>query len=77
MKYYLNLENHREHKKIMTPLEKYNYFADLHNPGNCFIMANAWDAGSAAILQQAGIKASGTASAGMAYSHALPDSQGV
>jgi 2-methylisocitrate lyase-like PEP mutase family enzyme len=61
----------------MTPLEKYNYFSDLHNPGNCFIMANAWNAGSAAILQQAGIKAIGTTSAGMAYAHAFPDSQGI
>jgi len=52
-------------------------FNRLHDSGDCFIMANAWDAGSAAILQQAGIKALGTTSAGIAYSHALPDSSGA
>ena len=39
-------------------------------------MANAWDAGSAVILEQAGFKALGTTSAGMAFSRALPDYEG-
>ena len=30
-------------------------FQRLHTVGNCFIMANAWNAGSAILLQQAGV----------------------
>jgi 2-methylisocitrate lyase-like PEP mutase family enzyme len=48
-------------------------FQQLHRDGNCFIMANAWDAGSAVLLAQAGFEALGTTSAGIAYSRALPD----
>lgn len=39
-------------------------------------MANAWSAGSAVLLEEAGIEAIGTTSAGIAYSHALPDYEG-
>ncbi len=52
-------------------------FQQLHRQGNCFIMANAWDAGSAVLLAQAGFEAIGTTSAGIAYSHALPDAEGA
>lgn len=38
-------------------------------------MPNAWSAGSAALLAQAGFDAIGTTSAGIAYSHALADSE--
>lgn len=48
-------------------------FKNLHTRGRTFIMANAWNAGSAVILQEAGIEALGTTSAGIAYSRALPD----
>jgi 2-methylisocitrate lyase-like PEP mutase family enzyme len=48
-------------------------FERLHRDGNCFIMANAWNAGSAVILEQAGFEAIGTTSAGIAYSHGLAD----
>ncbi|MCP4287577.1 MAG: isocitrate lyase/phosphoenolpyruvate mutase family protein, partial [Gammaproteobacteria bacterium] len=41
-------------------------FHQLHQDGNCFIMANAWDAGSAVLLAQAGFEAIGTTSAGIA-----------
>jgi 2-methylisocitrate lyase-like PEP mutase family enzyme len=44
----------------------------LHQDG-CFVMANAWSAGSALLLEQAGFKAIGTSSAGLAYNHALAD----
>jgi len=40
-------------------------------------MANAWSAGSAYLLQEAGFKAIGTTSAGIAFSHALPDYAGT
>ena len=32
--------------------DKANRFERLHRDGNCFIMANAWNAGSAVILEQ-------------------------
>lgn len=50
-------------------------FKQLHQPGNPLIMANAWSAGSAVILAEAGILAIGTTSAGIAYSHGVPDYQ--
>lgn len=57
----------------MNTLQKAQLFKDLHDSNSIFIMANAWNAGSAILLQEAGIKAIGTTSAGIAYSHALPD----
>ena len=49
----------------------------MHQREGCFIMANAWDAGSALLLKQAGFDALGTTSAGMAYSRGLPDAAGA
>lgn len=54
---------------------KANKFQQLHRDSNCFIMANAWNAGSAVILEQAGFEAIGTTSAGIAYSHGLADAE--
>ena len=54
----------------------YQKFRDLHRAENPFILGNAWNAGSAVILQQAGFQAIGTTSAGIAFSHGLPDYQG-
>ena len=48
-------------------------FRDLHIRGNAFIMANAWNSGSAVLLEEAGFKAIGTTSAGIAFSRAVPD----
>ncbi|UNK71489.1 isocitrate lyase/phosphoenolpyruvate mutase family protein [Microbacterium sp. H1-D42] len=44
----------------------------LHR-GEGFVIPNAWDAGSARILAQAGFPAIATTSAGIAWSHGLPD----
>ena len=52
-------------------------FRQLHLNNNTFIMANAWNAGSAVLLEAAGFDAIGTTSAGIAYSHALPDYEGA
>lgn len=51
-------------------------FQQLHETAETFIMANAWNAGSARILEEAGIAAIGTTSAGIAYARALPDYAG-
>ncbi|HEU4346421.1 MAG TPA: isocitrate lyase/phosphoenolpyruvate mutase family protein [Actinoplanes sp.] len=47
-------------------------FAEMHNDG-CFLLPNAWDAGSARLLEAAGFAALATTSAGIAFSHGRPD----
>lgn len=48
-------------------------FRDLHRPGDPFILANAWDAGSAKLLVAMGAKAIGTSSAAHAFTLGRPD----
>lgn len=48
-------------------------FRALHRPGDPFILANAWDAGSARLLAALGAEAIGTTSAGFAFTRGLPD----
>lgn len=48
-------------------------FRALHRPGHPFILANAWDVGSARMLVALGAKAIGTSSAGYAFTRGLPD----
>jgi len=45
----------------------------LHRPGDPFVLANAWDRGSARILAALGAQAIGTTSAGFAFTRGLPD----
>jgi 2-methylisocitrate lyase-like PEP mutase family enzyme len=45
----------------------------LHRPGDPFVLANAWDAGSARVLAALGARAIGTTSAGFAFTLGLPD----
>ena len=52
-------------------------FRDLHFAEGIFVMPNAWNAGSACMLEAAGFSAVGTTSAGIAYCLGLPDSEGV
>src|ERR1700752_1315954 len=46
----------------VTQLDKANSFRALHHGPRAFIMANAWDAGSARILAGLGFSAIGTSS---------------
>lgn len=48
-------------------------FRALHRPGDPFVLANAWDTGSARILAALGAQAIGTTSAGYAFTLGLPD----
>lgn len=48
-------------------------FRALHRPGAPFVLANAWDAGSARVLAALGAEAIGTTSAGFAFTLGLPD----
>ncbi|MBT8152924.1 isocitrate lyase/phosphoenolpyruvate mutase family protein [Epibacterium ulvae] len=59
---------------MMDQLKKFQSFQDLHVPGHPFVVANAWDAGSARILAHAGFSALATTSAGYAFSKGRQDS---
>lgn len=48
-------------------------FRALHKPGNPFVLANAWDSGSAKLLAALGAQAIGTTSAGHGFTLGLPD----
>lgn len=48
-------------------------FRELHQPGNPFILANAWDAGSAKMMAALGAKAIASTSAGHAFTLGKPD----
>ncbi|MFC6012314.1 isocitrate lyase/PEP mutase family protein [Nocardia lasii] len=47
-------------------------FVDLHRAG-CLLLPNAWDAGSARLLESVGFPAVATTSAGIAFSFGRPD----
>lgn len=57
----------------MTPLTKADAFAALHHTGQILTLPNAWDAASAALMEDAGAKAVGTSSAAVAWAHGYPD----
>lgn len=61
----------------MNHLEKAARFKALHFRPGTFVMANAWDAGSAKLLEMIGFDALATTSAGMAFSKAKPDIAGI
>jgi 2-methylisocitrate lyase-like PEP mutase family enzyme len=48
-------------------------FRELHAPGRFLILPNAWDAGSARIIEECGAKAIATTSSGLSWSHGYPD----
>lgn len=49
-------------------LESARKFRELHQQDGCFIVPNAWDIGSAKVLEAAGFPAIATTSAGIAFS---------
>lgn len=48
-------------------------FLEMHQAGAGFVLPNAWDGGSARILEQVGFSAIATTSAGIAFSRGVPD----
>jgi 2-methylisocitrate lyase-like PEP mutase family enzyme len=50
-------------------------FRSLHAPGGILVLPNAWDAGSAALIEACGARAIATTSAAVAWSHGYPDGQ--
>jgi 2-methylisocitrate lyase-like PEP mutase family enzyme len=59
----------------MPTVEKCNRFRALHAADGAFVIPNAWDAGSALILEAIGFQAIATTSAGFAFSVGRPDGQ--
>jgi len=52
-------------------------FRDLHAGPELLILPNAWDAGSARVIEEAGARAIATSSAAVAWSHGYADGQFV
>jgi 2-methylisocitrate lyase-like PEP mutase family enzyme len=50
-----------------------NTFRALHRPAKPLCLANAWDAGSARLIESCGAAAIATTSAGLAWAHGYPD----
>lgn len=59
-----------------TQNQKGQAFLDLHQADGIFVMPNAWNTGSAIMLEAAGFPALGTTSAGIAFCLGLPDYEG-
>lgn len=56
---------------------KRNDFLTRHQQGPMIRMPNAWDKGTAKIMQDAGAEALGTTSAGILYAQGMPDYEGA
>src|SRR5687768_9661741 len=61
----------------MSPQDKFRLFAALHRPGDPIILYNAWDAGSARAVAEAGAKAIATGSASVAAAHGFQDAEAL
>jgi 2-methylisocitrate lyase-like PEP mutase family enzyme len=53
---------------MKTQQEKAQEFVNLHRKGNCFVIPNPWDIGSAKLLEHLGFRALATTGAGFAFS---------
>src|ERR1700682_4392963 len=59
----------------MDLVAKARAFQQMHLGPEILIIANAWDAASARVFEHAGMRAVGTGSAGIAFSHGYPDNE--
>ena len=57
----------------MDQKTKAETFAGLHKGPEILVLPNAWDAASAAVMEDAGAKAVATSSAAVAWAHGYPD----
>ena len=58
-------------------IDKARRFRQMHDGPEILVIANAWDAGSARVFEDAGIRAIGTGSAGVAFSHGFVDDERI
>ena len=56
---------------------KARQFQQMHLGPGLLVVVNAWDAGSARVFEQAGVRAVGTGSAGVAFSHGYADDERI
>ena len=61
----------------MDQVAKARLFQDLHRGPKLLVIINAWDAASARVFEEAGARAVGTGSAGIAFSHGYPDNERI
>ena len=59
----------------MESIAKAQAFQQMHLGPEILVIANAWDAASARVFEVAGVRAVGTGSAGIAFSHGYADSE--
>jgi 2-methylisocitrate lyase-like PEP mutase family enzyme len=62
---------------MATVSDKARAFASLHRPGEPVVLFNAWDAGSAKAVAEAGAKAIATGSASVAAAHGFADAEAL
>src|SRR5262245_9302279 len=55
--------------------QRADVFRRLHAEAGALVLVNAWDAGSARVLEHAGARAIATTSAGMAWALGYPDGE--
>ncbi|MEA3036250.1 MAG: hypothetical protein QOH04_2015 [Sphingomonadales bacterium] len=61
----------------MTQADKARLFASLHRPGEPVVLYNAWDAGSAKVIAEAGATAIATGSFSVAMAHGFGDREAL
>ncbi|MBN9533156.1 MAG: isocitrate lyase/phosphoenolpyruvate mutase family protein [Alphaproteobacteria bacterium] len=61
----------------MSNKERTARFRALHAPGGILVLPNAWDAGSARLMEVAGAKAIATSSAAVSWAHGSADGQTI
>jgi 2-methylisocitrate lyase-like PEP mutase family enzyme len=59
----------------MDQVAKARLFRQMHLGPEILVITNAWDAASARVFEEAGARAVGTGSAGIAFSHGYPDNE--
>lgn len=59
----------------MDQVARARLFRQMHLGPEILVIANAWDAASARVFEDTGIRAVGTGSAGIAFSHGYPDNE--
>ena len=62
---------------LSIQIAKAEAFQQFHLGPKILVIANAWDAGSARVFEHAGMRAIGTGSAGIAFSHGYPDNERI
>ena len=60
---------------MLETFTKAEAFQRMHLGPEILVIANAWDAASARVFEAAGVRAVGTGSAGIAFSHGYPDNE--